>query len=259
MRKILIFLMAIVAVTVTSPAFAASPRSAFGAQQRKNRSIMELPLFERAVLIIKKFETLHKPKHWPYYQKKNIIQRNLNDSAIVQHISNESEDISFDNILKPDTMRTASASPDMQIAFVCLPLKKIVISSKYGVRKDPVTNKYQHHNGLDLRAKFGEPAFAMMHGVVSEVGRDGSRGNYVDIRHGHYKLSYYHLSKILVKQGQIVHPGQAVGLVGSTGRSTGAHLHLTLRKGTTSLDPLIILDYVKAMLNKLSDTRRHRF
>lgn len=195
----------------------------------------------------------------PYYQKKNIIQRNLNDSAIVQHISNESEDISFDNILKPDTMRTASASPDMQIAFVCLPLKKIVISSKYGVRKDPVTNKYQHHNGLDLRAKFGEPAFAMMHGVVSEVGRDGSRGNYVDIRHGHYKLSYYHLSKILVKQGQIVHPGQVVGLVGSTGRSTGAHLHLTLRKGATSLNPLIILDYVKAMLNKLSDTRRHRF
>lgn len=54
MRKILLFLMAIVAVTVTSPAFAAK------------RSIMELPLFERAVLIIKKFETLHKPKHWPY-------------------------------------------------------------------------------------------------------------------------------------------------------------------------------------------------
>ena len=66
MKKILIFLMAIVTLAVTSPAFAASPRSAFGAQHRKNRSIMELPLFERAVLIIKKFETLHKPKHWPY-------------------------------------------------------------------------------------------------------------------------------------------------------------------------------------------------
>lgn len=66
MKRILIFLMAIVTLAVTSPAFAASPRSAFGAQHRKNRSIMELPLFERAVLIIKKFETLHKPKHWPY-------------------------------------------------------------------------------------------------------------------------------------------------------------------------------------------------
>lgn len=58
--------MAIVTLAVTSPAFAVSSRSAFGTQQRKNRSIMELPLFERAVLIIKKFETLHKPKHWPY-------------------------------------------------------------------------------------------------------------------------------------------------------------------------------------------------
>ena len=66
MKKLLIFLMALVTLAVTTPAFAASPRSAFGAQQRKNRSIMELPLFERAVLIIKEFETLHKPKHWPY-------------------------------------------------------------------------------------------------------------------------------------------------------------------------------------------------
>lgn len=66
MRKVLILLMAIVAFSATSPTFAASPRSASGAQQRKSRSIMALPLFERAVLIIKKFETLHKPCHWPY-------------------------------------------------------------------------------------------------------------------------------------------------------------------------------------------------
>ena len=58
--------MALVTLAVTTPTFAASPRSAFGAQQRKNRSIMKLPLFERAILIIKKFETLHKPRHWPY-------------------------------------------------------------------------------------------------------------------------------------------------------------------------------------------------
>ena len=63
MKKLLIFLMAIVTLAVTTPAFAAK------------RSIMELPLFERAVLIIKKFETLHKPKPWPYYQKNYIIQR----------------------------------------------------------------------------------------------------------------------------------------------------------------------------------------
>lgn len=67
MKKLLIFLMALVTLAVSTPAFAASPRSAFGAKQRKNRSIMELPLFERAVLIIKKFETLHQLKLRPYY------------------------------------------------------------------------------------------------------------------------------------------------------------------------------------------------
>ena len=65
MKKLLYFLMAIAVVTVTSPAFAAK------------RSIMELPLFERAVLIIKHFETLHKPRYWPYYQKYNVIQSNI--------------------------------------------------------------------------------------------------------------------------------------------------------------------------------------
>lgn len=67
MKKILIFIMVSVSLAVTTPAFASSPRSAVGAQERKNRSIMELPLFERAVLIIKKFETLHQLRHRPYY------------------------------------------------------------------------------------------------------------------------------------------------------------------------------------------------
>ncbi len=211
------------------------------------------PAFEKAVEIIKKYETLHKASNWPYYPKKSIIQRNYKNNAIPQQIDSKIREVSFDNISVSRTKGTTYANPNMQGSSVCLPLKRVIISSRYGVRKDPFTSKYRLHNGLDLRAKLGEPAFAVMSGVVIEVGRDGSRGNYVDIRHGRYKLSYYHLSKILVKQGQIVHPGQTVGLVGSTGRSTGAHLHLTLRRGTVSLDPLIILNYVKSKLNKSSD------
>lgn len=65
MRKLLFFFVALLTIVAATPGITA---------QTKKRSIMELPPFERAVLIIKKFETLHKPKHWPYYQKKNIIQ-----------------------------------------------------------------------------------------------------------------------------------------------------------------------------------------
>ena len=66
MKKLLLMFFALLTLVAATPAANASSPRAFGAEQRKNRSIMELPLFERAVLIIKKFETLHKPKHWPY-------------------------------------------------------------------------------------------------------------------------------------------------------------------------------------------------
>lgn len=75
MKKLMLFFVALLSLVAATPAANASSPRAFGAEQRKNRSIMELPPFERAVLIIKKFETLHKPKHWPYYQKNYIIQR----------------------------------------------------------------------------------------------------------------------------------------------------------------------------------------
>lgn len=66
MKKLMLFFVALLSLVAATPAANASSPRAFGAEQRKNRSIMELPPFERAVLIIKKFETLHKPKHWPY-------------------------------------------------------------------------------------------------------------------------------------------------------------------------------------------------
>ena len=77
MKKLLILFVALFSIVGTMPGNAASQRIAPAREQKTKRSIMELPLFERAVLIIKKFETLHKPKHWPYYQKYNVIQSNI--------------------------------------------------------------------------------------------------------------------------------------------------------------------------------------
>ena len=75
MKKLLLFFMALLTLVAATPAANASSPRAFGAEQRKNRSIMELPPFERAILIIKKFETLHKPKHWPYVGYGHQVQR----------------------------------------------------------------------------------------------------------------------------------------------------------------------------------------
>ena len=96
----------------------------------------------------------------------------------------------------------------------------------------------------------GTETYAMLAGTIDMVGRDKSRGNYVMIRHDDYIVTYCHLAKVVVNQGQIVEPGETVGLVGSTGRSTGPHLHLTLRRGKQLLNPQILLDCIRRILEK---------
>lgn len=118
---------------------------------------------------------------------------------------------------------------------------------------DPFTKKRRLHNGIDLRASIGTETFAMLPGIITTIGRDRSRGNYVIIRHGNYVVTYCHLSRILVRQGQMVEPGEAVGLVGSTGRSTGPHLHLMLHRGKQMLNSQILLDCIWRILVTLAD------
>lgn len=109
---------------------------------------------------------------------------------------------------------------------VSYPLRYIKVTSPYGYRKDPFTGKSKFHGGLDLRAR-GDKVMAMMEGVVVKVGQDKTSGKYVTLRHGRYTVSYCHLSKILIVKGAIVYPRDVVGITGSTGRSTGEHLHIT--------------------------------
>ena len=75
----------------------------------------------------------------------------------------------------------------------------------------------------------------MMEGVVVKVGQDKTSGKYVTLRHGRYTVSYCHLSKILIVKGAIVHPRDVVGITGSTGRSTGEHLHITCKLNGRSI------------------------
>ena len=127
---------------------------------------------------------------------------------------------------------------------VSYPLKKIIVTSSYGRRKDPFTGKRSNHKGLDLRAR-NEEVYAMMPGEVVKVSSDKRSGNYVAIRHGNYTVSYCHLSKALVKKGARVMPGEVVAISGNTGRSTGPHLHITAKNGKKHIDPAILLQFVR--------------
>ncbi|MGO5516034.1 M23 family metallopeptidase [Parabacteroides distasonis] len=126
---------------------------------------------------------------------------------------------------------------------VCYPLREIKITSPYGYRKDPFTGKRKFHGGMDLHAR-GDKVLAMMEGVVVKVGQDKTSGKYVTLQHGNFMVSYCHLSKILVARGTTVRPRDAVGITGSTGRSTGEHLHITCRLNGKSVDPAILFDYI---------------
>lgn len=100
------------------------------------------------------------------------------------------------------------------------------VTSTFGVRRDPFTKKVARHHGLDMAASYGSPIVATANGVVAYAGRKGAYGNVVEIDHGHgFKTRYGHLKKILVKKGQKVSFYQTIAEVGSTGRSTGPHLH----------------------------------
>ena len=128
---------------------------------------------------------------------------------------------------------------------ITYPLKSIKITSPYGYRRDPFTGKLSWHNGLDLRAK-NEPAYAMMDGIVEEVGYDNRSGNYIILRHADFTISYCHLSKVHLAPGTPVFAGTIIGKSGSTGRATGEHLHIVTKHKGIIFNPKILFCYIKS-------------
>ena len=119
-----------------------------------------------------------------------------------------------------------------------LPLSKKVVTSQFGYRTSPITGKWKFHAGIDLAAPVGTEVYACKSGSVKSVAYSEIYGNYIIILHGKNTTSLYaHLSKTLVKPGQTVKTGQTIGLVGTTGASTGPHLHFEVRENGTPSDP----------------------
>jgi murein DD-endopeptidase MepM/ murein hydrolase activator NlpD len=126
---------------------------------------------------------------------------------------------------------------------VAVPVRKPIIgdvdmSSPFGMRMDPFLGRPAVHTGIDLRGETGEPVRATATGRVTIAGREGGYGNMVEISHGSGLASRYgHLSQIGVKVGQFVRIGEVIGRIGSTGRSTGPHLHYETRVNGEAVDP----------------------
>jgi murein DD-endopeptidase MepM/ murein hydrolase activator NlpD len=137
----------------------------------------------------------------------------------------------LDSLLMDDRLARKSVPTTM-------PVTAGYYSSNYGYRLDPINGKTSFHTGVDLIAPPGTPVVAAAGGVVSTVAFVAEYGNVVEVSHDNGLLSRYaHLSKSMVKSGDVVLKGQLIAQVGSTGRTTGPHLHFEVREKGIPLNP----------------------
>jgi len=125
-------------------------------------------------------------------------------------------------------------------ALMLTPINGASLSSGYGMRRHPVLGYNKMHRGLDFSAPRGTAIVAAGDGVIERAGRNGSYGNYVRIRHnGTYQTAYAHMKGFArgIRSGQRVRQGQTIGYVGTTGRSTGPHLHYEVLRSGTQMNP----------------------
>lgn len=130
-----------------------------------------------------------------------------------------------------------------------------VITSKFGRRTDPINGKQAYHQGLDIRGRTGTDVKATADGRVTIQSYDKGNGRYVVLDHGNgFRTKYAHLKKSLVQKGDAVSRGQVVGLLGSTGRSTGPHVHYEIYYDDKILNPIKFVRIAK-YLNKAKNRK----
>ena len=175
---------------------------------------------------------------------------NVNNTSYYRHLTNLSDSRLLDELLQRMNLLESKIYTQIQsfeqlkeglenqkdkLAHIpaILPINIVdyTMSSGYGWRSDPIYGSAKFHEGLDFAASMGTEVFATADGVVQAAGyHPNGYGNRVDINHGYnYLTRYAHLSEIFVKEGEEVKRGQLIGKVGSTGKSTGPHLHYEVR------------------------------
>lgn len=155
--------------------------------------------------------------------------------------STESQDgAGGEDLLFPD--KTASFAPLTVSGTFCVPVEYTKVTSAFGYRENPVTGEQGFHGGMDLAAPSGTPIYAAFSGQVTTVSYSEVRGNYVILTHGSgLRTVYCHCSEILVEEGANIRGGEVIAKVGSTGQSTGPHLHFEVRLDSVRYNPAWLL------------------
>lgn len=136
-----------------------------------------------------------------------------------------------------------------------LPARAPMLTSSYGYRRDPFTRRLAMHSGLDFKGPLGSPIYAAAKGTVTFAGRKAGYGNVVEVSHSNGLMTRYaHMSKFRSRPGQAVEAGDVIGAIGSTGRSTGPHLHFEVRINNRAVNPRPFLETAPDVLEEARRT-----
>ncbi len=154
------------------------------------------------------------------------------DAAFAEYAEDSSEGYVF------DLAQVRLLSSNRQVNSFCSPVDCKKVHSMFGYRYNPVTGKYTLHSGVDIGANTGDNVYAALDATVVKAKYSSDYGNFVMLDHGEgFVTLYAHCSKLLVEAGDKVKKGDVIALAGSTGQSTGPHLHFEVRINGTRIDP----------------------
>ena len=159
----------------------------------------------------------------------SLVFDNYPPAQILQLLANRTKD---DNRIKDYLLELSFKIPSLN------PVSNQKVTSRFGYRIHPITGEMKHHRGIDIDALHNQPVFAAADGGIVEVGYHQYLGNYVKIKHLlNYETIYGHLEAYIVEPNTHVYQGQIIGYCGSTGRTTGVHLHFSILWNHQFLNP----------------------
>ena len=167
----------------------------------------------------------------------------LNETTDVQQLGAQMKQFVDEYILNKDAAQQPNGLDP--VANMVAPLDAPV-TSPFGLRTDPIDNKEKFHYGVDLAGETGDKIKCAADGVAAEVGTSEDYGNFVLVKHSEKIFSFYGpCDKVLPLEGDTIKAGQVIATVGSTGRTTGSHLHFEIREEDNSLDPEAFITFQK--------------
>lgn len=159
-------------------------------------------------------------------------------SAVAMHMQMQVPDLPMDQHEPADQPLELAQLADLDPIVRLMPLDLARVTSQFGHRSDPFQRKRAFHGGIDFGAPQGTPVYAVADGKVILAGVRADYGKVVVVEHGDgHRTLYAHASELLVRAGQKVGAGDTIAKVGSTGRSTGAHLHFEVHRSGKRIDP----------------------